>query len=214
MKRLAVFAFAALALALSPACSTAESTADAGATDAGDGGTKALTSPDCPVFCQKVRAAACPSAGACETDCQNQLRMTPSQCRGEVLAVIACSANEGQVVGCDDRGKARLQGCEAPVGDYLGCLLGTGNGDAGLDAGPAPRCEDVTTGKAACDTCMDKSCCAEEAACAGSPDCVAFEGCVGRGTARATCEGDHPKGSQLSDAVTRCRGARCGGDCS
>lgn len=212
-----VGSFGLLASVALGACSTAttnDTTTDAGddasvAIDAADAAP--LPNPDCDTFCAKVSAAACSAAGSCKADCQKQLTDTPSQCRAEVRAVIACSANEGKVTGCDAKGKAKLEGCNTQLSAYLGCLLGGGGSDGGTDAGS--RCNEITSGNAACDTCMDASCCKEETACAASPDCLAFDDCIAKGTARATCEGDHPRGRDLSAAIGACRTRACRASC-
>jgi len=197
-----------VSMVLAAGCSTAATappSADGGAQDA-----EAPKNPDCAKFCAKAASAACPSSGGCERDCQEQIRQTPSQCRGEVNALIACSAYDGNVTGCDAKGKPKLEGCNVPLGTYLDCLLG--GGGAGADAAPAgPRCEDVKTESATCDTCMDRSCCADESACAGSPDCAAYTTCISTG--RTTCDADHPIGGKLSRALGACRTSACGAVC-
>ena len=211
-----IVSFALAGSVLAGGCSSAGTTdedagstlSDAAAADAADGA-QVAPNADCDAFCAKVTALACSAAGSCKADCQKQIAQTPSQCSAEVLALISCSANEGKVVGCDSKGKGKIEGCNAQLSTYANCLLG-GGGSA--DAG-GPRCSEITTGNTACDQCMDKSCCNEESACAASPDCIAFDACITKGTARATCESDHPRGRDLSAASLSCRARSCQAAC-
>ncbi len=210
-----IVSFGLAGSALAGGCSSAATTAEDAGSALADAATADATdaappNADCDTFCAKVSALGCSAAGSCKADCQKQIAQTPSQCSAEVLALISCSANEGKVAGCDSKGKGRIEGCSTQLTTYANCLLGGGGG--GSDGG-APRCGEITTGNTACDQCMDKSCCDEESACAASPDCIAFDACITKGTARATCESDHPRGRDLSAASLSCRARSCQAPC-
>jgi hypothetical protein len=184
---------------------TTTSTSDGGSTDS----STTPTSPDCETFCAKASAAKCSGAPSCKADCQKQLTETPGTCKTQVEALIKCSANEGKVTGCDSKGKAQLDGCDAQLVAYAQCLLGGGGTDGGTTDAGKLHCEDLTSGNQTCDTCMDGKCCAEETACLDSPDCIAFYDCLGAGTSQTQCGNDHPKGLSLAQKVTTCQDAGC-----
>lgn len=213
--------FSASMLLFTAACSSeATSSRDAGpeptAADAAVDVEAPVAKPDaaapvdlrnCDLFCAKA-APICPNPN-CRSDCEKQLRQTPGSCQAEVVEVVRCSAEEGKVTGCNKDGKANVEGCNAQLFAYLGCLTGGGGKP---DAGPQ-RCAEMTRGAPVCDACLDAKCCAEETACLDSPDCISYRACIARGTDEAQCASDHPRGQGLAASIEACRTSRCAIDC-
>jgi hypothetical protein len=100
------------------------------------------------------------------------------------------------------------------------CVKDGSPSDGGTD-GPLPdaatACGLPTTGNAACDSCMTKSCCAQQQACNDSADCVAFLACDGPCTTQAcqdSCQSQHPSGAALFTDVDTCASAHCDQACA
>lgn len=74
----------------------------------------------------------------------------------------------------------------------------------------------LTTGDAACDTCLDASCCAPNAACVADADCTALIACGNACTDDAcfgACFSAHPSGARLLDSLSSCVETSCSSAC-
>jgi hypothetical protein len=114
---------------------------------------------------------------------------TKASCAAEVSAYQACKAGGGGVDGG-----------------------GGGGGDAGgggnEDAGGGGSCGTITWTTAACTTCMNTKCCAEQQACSGNAGCTAIltclKGCGSDATCSDDCVASNPGGQATEGTLSQC----------
>lgn len=74
----------------------------------------------------------------------------------------------------------------------------------------------LATGDAACDTCLDASCCAQNAACVTNADCTALVACGDAcrdDACIAACLSAHPTGAKLLEGLSTCVETSCTAAC-
>lgn len=217
-----VFALGAVACSTTVTSTPDTSAGDAGKTSSskdetkpgaggGGGGSSSSGTGICADFCEKAASADCSSQSTCEADCQKQLDAAPA-CKDAAEALIACGGKTGTFDGCSSSGKPKLKGCDDETLAYLQCVQGGGPKDGGTNPGPS-KCDQLETGDAPCDTCMDSKCCAQETACIDEPDCLDFFDCIGNGTPQATCESQHAAGAAVATSIDQCMQSSCAAAC-
>jgi hypothetical protein len=167
----------------------------------------------CGDFCAKAAAADCPKQSSCQTDCESNSDQVPSKCTSAWTAVLDCAASSsGSFTGCDSKGKPKLEGCDDETAAFLKCLQG---GSTKPDAGPQGGCG-LTTGVAACDTCVDTNCCSQASACSNDTECLAILDCVANcndSTCDTACMNAHPTGKTKEQSLVTCVSSHCSTEC-
>lgn len=152
--------------------------------------------------CSSCVATACAAQEQACTDasctsCQSDV--TQADCKtGEFAAVATCA--------CDSCASACQTECNAYEGKPQG---GGGSGGSPSTGGSCG----ISWKAAACEACMDASCCGVEQTCVGNADCSSFFQCLLSGTDQSTCETSHPGGVSAGDAVIECFQTSCGSAC-
>jgi hypothetical protein len=182
----------------------------------GGGGADGSTSGGsaCERVCAKAKSASCSEQSTCVADCEADLANVPASCKAESDAAMECAATKATGFTCNSKGKAVASGCDAESTALVQCILGGGK-DAGTDSGPG-SCGNLTSGNAACDTCVNQRCCAQAAACSNDAECGAILSCFSTCNDNAcftTCENKHPTGVAKEQAFYACLGSSCKTQC-
>lgn len=167
----------------------------------------------CERACAKSAGANCSAQASCVSDCEADLAKIPASCKDQADAAIECAGTKATAWKCDDKGKAVVTaGCDDETGALISCIVGGGQ-DAGGDGG---SCGTLTSGKAACDTCVNNNCCAQAAACSSDAECGAILQCFSSCNDDACytkCENAHPSGVSHEQAFYTCLGTSCKAAC-
>jgi hypothetical protein len=217
---LALIGGSAFALSFVIACSTTVTQPNFFDPDAGTSTSKDPTTGKpgstgsglCAEFCEKAKSANCSKQASCEADCKKQIESSPGDCKAAAEALITCAKDKGTFDGCSASGTPKLEGCDAETMAYLQCVQGAGKKDGGTTT-TTMKCDELQTGDATCDACLDSSCCAQETACVDEPQCLAFYDCLGAGTPQATCQTQHPAGFTVASKLNQCMTTSCATPC-
>jgi len=142
-------------------------------------------------------------------------------------ALVTCLGNCAQgdttcANGCatqNQSGVATLQALQTCISSSCStqCAAG-GSGGGGTNPPPAGSCGTLQTGVAACDTCLDNSCCSQASTCSNSTACTAYLQCLQTNncTTQACanqCGTAHPGGQAPYTALNTCLSTNCASAC-
>ena len=161
-----------------------------------------------------VQGSACCADG---TACGNSASCT---------ALVSCLGNCAQgdttcVNGCatqNQSGVAPLQALQTCISSTCDTECNGGSAGGGSTPPPAGSCGTLQTGVAACDTCLDNSCCSQALTCSNSTACMAYLDCLQTNncTTQAcanTCSTQHPGGAAPYAALNTCLSTNCASPC-
>lgn len=202
---------------------TGEPTSSSGGTTPSDGGTTTpgkdggttATGSACERSCAKAEGAKCSGQATCVADCEADLTKIPASCKDLAAALTECAASKG-TFSCNSKGKATVSaGCDDEGNALVACVLGGGK-DAGADGGGS--CGNLTSGSAACDSCVNQKCCAQAAACSNDAECTAILQCFGTcsptdNACFTACENKHASAIAKEQAFYGCLGTSCKAQC-
>jgi hypothetical protein len=169
----------------------------------------------CDQVCAKAASANCSGQSTCVKDCESQQSQVPAGCKTQLDDALQCAASRATGFKCSSSGKATAQGCDTEGNALVQCMMnGGGSSSGGSSSGGGGNCGNITTGVAACDTCVTSNCCAQNAACGN--DCFAILQCFQNCTDNACytqCENQHPAGVSQEQALLSCVSSNCSSVC-
>jgi len=146
------------------------SSSSGGAVADGGAGSSADT---CALKCARSNAAHCGDEGTCQTECVQELALTPASCKPQLDALIGCALTATYT--CVDM---KSSACEGQLRTLNTCIEGA----PAIDAGTTPgNTSDAGTGTIdictadsaddACLACLQTSCCQQLRTCVGTQAC-------------------------------------------
>ena len=153
----------------------------------------------------------CADANACTNDADCTALMDCAERCADDACEAACEA-------AHPSGTAKLNSLSACANNTCGSACSGAAGGPGPGPAPDPggaSCG-LTSGDAACDTCLNASCCTQTTTCVDDADCVAlvrcYDACADDACA-AACDSGHPGGLSKLDAVSTCAETTCKSQC-